>query len=120
MLSRFLKDYGYIAVWITQVAWFAVTWWYRKSVVTREEFDGLSDRMQNLETLIREHPTAKDIRKVSIDMERMRGDMRAFSATIDGARQTFEAKLDGAAALLKRTETQLGIITQHLLEESRS
>lgn len=96
-----------------------VIWALRKSMVTKEDhakathktdekITALDRRVLTLENTVESVPSREELGQLSVALERMRGDMKAFQADLEGFRELFE-----------RAERQLGLVQAHLLEREK-
>lgn len=123
---EFLRSWSNVLLFVLNTGFAALIWAIRRSLATKEDFaevraavGSLEQRVSSLEQARASAPTRDDLAALRIEMERMRGDMRAFTAELEGARQTFRAQIASHLALVERTERSVGMITEHLLGAQR-
>ncbi|MEX2155093.1 MAG: DUF2730 family protein [Gemmatimonadaceae bacterium] len=121
-MMQFIKDYGVVLIFVMQIAWFAITWWFRKSVATKDDVTAVRvevskamQRIDSLEQARQNAPDKNDLAKLSLDMERMRGDMRTCTAEMKGTRDLFSSEADGLRQLVERTESMTRTLVEHAL-----
>lgn len=132
-MQQFLKDYGPVLIFVLQIAWAFIGWWFSRNVATkqdvaalRSEIAGAVNRIEQLEVARENAPDAADISSLRLEMAHHTGQMREFNATLTGARETIEAqfagidtRIEGVGDLVKRAERMIDTVTQHLLSQTR-
>jgi hypothetical protein len=130
---QFLKDYGVVLFFVAQTTWFALEWWFRKSLVTKDDLTkvdkkvtetigqnkDLARRIESLEVARSDAPSKNDILKLRLEMERARGDMRVFTERMQGAEKIASAQMEGVHQLLSRSEDLVRMLTENQLNHGR-
>lgn len=68
----------------------------RKSFVSRETFERLHDRVEQVETRVTGLPTQEEVNRLNVEMETLRGDIKAVSATLKSVSHQNELLLEQA------------------------
>lgn len=125
-MQQFLKDYGTLVMFVLQIGWFVVAWWFRREVATKDDVATVATdltkvigRIERVEAACEAAPTATDIASLRLEMKHHSGQMREFNAILTGKCDTIDAKLSGLDRVLDRAETMLDTLTRHLLDTNR-
>lgn len=118
-MKQFLVEYGLYVVTAVQALTAAIAWWFSKNVATKEEVNEVVQRIEALEAARQNAPDKDDLAALSLEIANVRGDMRAFRAEIQGARQTVTAEVEGLHRLVDRVEGMATTLTQHLLSRGQ-
>lgn len=114
---EFLRDWPALILAALNIGFAGVVWVVRKTLATKDDVDIVATAVRDAEARVASLEQARettltrdDLSAVRVEMEQMRGDMRAGFGSL-------QAQLEGTRGLLKRTERVVEIVTEQLLSE---
>lgn len=90
MIAQILQAYSpYVLLFLTSLlGW--IGWSLRSKFTTKIAFDNLSQRVQKIEDKMEEIPTKQDLHQISINMEKMSGDLNTQKNILMRVERTME------------------------------
>lgn len=121
-----VRAWSSVLLFLLNAGFAAIIWIVRRSLATKEDIEAvgtaitkIEQRVVSLEQAREAAPTKDDLNALRLEMERMRGDMRAYTAELRGERDKVAAEISAVEGLLGRTERMVTMVTEHLLSTAR-
>lgn len=127
IVLEFLRQWSNVIMIALNAGVTCVLWSLRQTFATKGDIAAVVERVSKLEAARKGAPTRRDLNQLTLEMERVRGDMRAFGAQMEaqreqfgtevsGARELFSSEIRGVRDLVVRTERMIGFLNQHHIE----
>ena len=103
-----IRTFFPILQWIAAIVFIGATIYFRSAFVPKKDHNELVDRMVDVEKILARVPTDQHVNKLSLDIEKLHGEIKTLNKTIEG--------MEGQSV---RVERFLEMLMQNELEKSK-